>query len=177
MLGKLFLSLLSIYVTDLYNCSILGKALIGLSQRPRSGTENIRPMTALPKIEGLWQTNQGCLPTFESIRSVTCLALFNFKALFKWVVWHLSEKMLVCNNIHARGRANLPFSARLKPQRWLYLANTFLAPPPRGVVALVSVSVLLFGSCPLILGARKVLAKSSGASISQEKANWPSLVH
>ena len=39
-----------------------------------------------------------------------------------------------------RGRANLPFPARWKPQRWLYLANTFLAPPPRGVVALVSVS-------------------------------------
>ena len=39
-----------------------------------------------------------------------------------------------------QGRANLPFPARWKPQRWLYLANTFLAPPPRGVVALVSVS-------------------------------------
>ena len=32
------------------------------------------------------------------------------------------------------------FPARLKPQKWLYLANTFLIPLPRGVVALVSVS-------------------------------------
>ena len=48
--------------------------------------------------------------------------------------------MLLCNNIKAWGRANLPFPVRLKPQKWLYLANTFLAPPPRGVVALVSVS-------------------------------------
>ena len=58
----------------------------------------------------------------------------------KWVVGHLSEKMLVCNNIHARGRANLPFPAKLKPQKWLYLANTFLALAPREVAALVPVS-------------------------------------
>ena len=34
----------------------------------------------------------------------------------------------------------MPFPVKLKPQKRLYLANTFLAPPPRGVAALVSVS-------------------------------------
>ena len=52
----------------------------------------------------------------------------------------LNEKMLLCNNIKAWGRANLPFPVRLKPQRWLYLANTFLAAAPRGVAALAPVS-------------------------------------
>ena len=47
---------------------------------------------------------------------------------------------LQCNNIYARGRANLLFPARSKPQKWVYLANTFLAPGPRGVAALVPVS-------------------------------------
>ena len=73
---------------------------------------------------------------FEEVKK----ALLNFGALFQWVVGHLSEKMLQWCNVYIRGRANLPFPARLKPQKWLYLANTFLAPPPRGVVALVSVS-------------------------------------
>ena len=70
----------------------------------------------------------------------------------KWLSWQIVKpylvscstlewkKMLLCNNIHTLGRANLPFSARLKPKRWLYLANTFLAPAPRGVAALVTVS-------------------------------------
>ena len=40
---------------------------------------------------------------------------------------------------------------RLKPQKWLCLANIFLAPPPRRFAALISVSVLLFGSCHLVL--------------------------
>ena len=129
MLGKPFLSLFSKYVKAL-------KALIGLSQRPRSGTENNRPMTALPKIEGLWQTNQSCLPRFESIRSVTYLALSNLKAVVS--CWTQEWKMLQRNNIYERGMANLPFPARLEPQKWLYLTNTFLA--PRGVAALVPVS-------------------------------------
>ena len=73
---------------------------------------------------------------FESVKK----ALLNFGALFQWVVGHLSEKMLQWSNVYIRGRANLVFPARLKPQKWLYLANTFLAPPPRGIVALVSVS-------------------------------------
>ena len=73
---------------------------------------------------------------FESVKK----ALLNFGALFQWVVGHLSEKMLQWCNVYIRGRANLPFPVRLKPQKWLYLANTFLAPPPRGVAALVSVS-------------------------------------
>ena len=50
------------------------------------------------------------------------------------------KKVLQCNNIYAWGRADLSFPAILKPQKGLYLANTFLAPPPRGVAALVSVS-------------------------------------
>ena len=73
---------------------------------------------------------------FEEVKK----ALLNFGALFQWVVGHLSEKMLQWSNVYIRGRANLVFPARLKPQKWLYLANTFLAPPPRGVAALVSVS-------------------------------------
>ena len=73
---------------------------------------------------------------FEEVKK----ALLNFGALFQWVVGHLSEKMLQWCNVYIRGRANLVFPARLKPQKWLYLANTFLAPPPRGVAALVSVS-------------------------------------
>ena len=73
---------------------------------------------------------------FEEVKK----ALLNFGALFQWVVGHLSEKMLQWCNVYIRGRANLPFPVRLKPQKWLYLANTFLAPPPRGVAALVSVS-------------------------------------
>ena len=73
---------------------------------------------------------------FESVKK----ALLNFGALFQWVVGHLSEKMLQWSNVYIRGRANLVFPVRLKPQKWLYLANTFLAPPPRGVAALVSVS-------------------------------------
>ena len=70
---------------------------------------------------------------------MTILGLFNFGALFMRVVAHLSEELLQCNNISACGRANLPFPARLKPQKWLYLANTFLAPCSRGVAALVLV--------------------------------------
>ena len=79
-------------------------------------------------------------PQLWAILSKTYLAFFNFEALFQWVVRHLSQKLLQWSNIHIRWRANLPFPARLKPQKWLYLANTFLAPPPRGVAALVSVS-------------------------------------
>ena len=51
------------------------------------------------------------------------------------VVGHLSERLLKWCNIHIRGRANLPFPARLKPQKWLYLAKSFLTPAPRGVAA------------------------------------------
>ena len=36
--------------------------------------------------EQLWQTNQRCFHRFESILSVTYLVLFNFRALFNWVV-------------------------------------------------------------------------------------------
>ena len=50
------------------------------------------------------------------------------------------KKMLLCNNTKAWGRDNLPFPVRLKPQKWLYLANTFLAPAPRGVATLAPVS-------------------------------------
>ena len=62
------------------------------------------------------------------------------QVLFNGVVAHLSEKMLQCNNIYARRRANLLFPVKLKPQKWVLLANTFLAPGPRGVAALVPIS-------------------------------------
>ena len=104
--------------------------------------------------EQLWQTNQRCFHRFESILSVTYLVLFNFRALFNWVVAHSSEKMLLCNNIFARGRANLPFPARLKPQKWLYLAKTFLTPAPRGVAAHVQGSDDKTKITLLILGRR-----------------------
>ena len=102
--------------------------------------------------EQLWQTNQRCFHRFESILSVTYLVLFNFRALFNWVVAHSSEKMLLCNNIFARGRANLPFPARLKPQKWVCLANTFLAPCPWRVAALVPVADNKIQITILILG-------------------------
>ena len=83
---------------------------------------------------------------FESVKK----ALLNFGALFQWVVGHLSEKMLQWCNVYIRGRANLPFPVRLKPQKWLYLANTFLAPPPRGVVAAVSLFVSSTNSIQIV---------------------------
>ena len=44
----------------------------------------------------------------------------------------------------------ITFPARLKPQKWLYLANTFLAPPPRGVVAAVSLFVSSTNSIQIV---------------------------
>ena len=97
---------------------------------------------------------------FEEVKK----ALLNFGALFQWVVGHLSEKMLQWCNVYIRGRANLPFPVRLKPQKWLYLANTFLAPPPRGVVALVSVSDDKIQITMLIPG-RSALSRRGSMSI------------
>ena len=91
-----------------------------------------------------------------------------FSALQLWSpisvsFWTLEWKIVTVKQysiIHIRGRANLPFPARLKPQKWLYLANTFLAPPPRGVVALVSVSDDKIQITTLILR-RGVLSKKT----------------
>ena len=102
--------------------------------------QNFRPIRALPQIWVIVTDQSEFFPQLWAIRSENYLELFNFEALFQRVVGHLSEKMLQWCNVYIRGRANLPFPVRLKPQKWLYLANTFLAPPPRGVAALVSVS-------------------------------------
>ena len=58
-------------------------------------------------------------------------------------VWNFSENSsdLVAGPFpYARRRANLHFPARLKPQKRHFLATTFLAPAPTGVVSLVPVS-------------------------------------
>ena len=104
------------------------------------------------RFKQLWQSSQSCFHRFESILSVKYLVLFNFGALFKRVVAHLSKEMLQCNNIYARGRVNLLFPVRLNPQKWVYLAITFLAPGPRGVAALVPVSNDKIQITILILG-------------------------
>ena len=122
------------FVTITQSC---GKALIGWSQ---IWGQNFRPIRALPQIWVIVTDQSEFFPQLWAIWSENYLALFNFEALFQRVVGHLSEKLLQWNNIHIRRRAYLPYPARLKPQKWLYLANTFLAPPPRGVAALVSVS-------------------------------------
>ena len=81
---------------------------------------------ALPQIWVIVTDQSEFFPQLWAIRSENYLELFNFEALFQRVVGHLSEKLLQWSNIHIQGRANLPFPVRLKPQKWLYLANTFI---------------------------------------------------
>ena len=100
----------------------------------KSGEQNIRLIRALPQIWAI-VTDQSEL--FPQIWVNPVSDIFS---------------ALQCNNIYARGRANLLFPARLKPQKWVYLTNTFLAPVPRGVAALVPVSDDKIQITLLILG-------------------------
>ena len=59
------------------------------------GTEYSTNQSFSTTLSKLWQTNKSSFHNFEAIRLETYLALFNFEALFKWIVEHLSEKCWV----------------------------------------------------------------------------------
>ena len=61
----------------------------------------------------------------------------------------------------------MPFPVKLEPQKRLYIANTFLAPPPRGVAALVSVSDGKIQITILILR-RGALSTQSGPPVGND---------
>ena len=88
------------------------------------------------RFEQVLQTKKQLLPQIW-VNHVSDL----FSALHLWSLILVScWSWLQCNNIYVRGRANLLLPAILKLQKWVYLTNTFLAPGPGGVAALVLVS-------------------------------------
>ena len=104
---------------------ICSKALIGLSQMPKSWGKMFDLSELCHRFEQLWQTSRSCFHRFVLILSVTYLVLFNVGSLFKWFFAHLSEKILKCSNIYAQGRANLLFSCEIKAPEVSFIGQYF----------------------------------------------------